>query len=104
MWTFWLKIYGLTKWALEFQNGDLLEDGYEDFDPIKEIYGNHFLRQCHIDANFSKITLRVLEAQTRNADIVENAFTGWTDLIVVRYSETKNCYWSTFRLQGERIR
>jgi hypothetical protein len=37
-----------------------------------------------------KITVRILEAQTRNVDFVETGFTDRTDFIVVRYSVTNN--------------
>lgn len=38
------KKYGPTKWALKVQNGDFLENGYNDNDPIIAIYGDHFLK------------------------------------------------------------
>jgi hypothetical protein len=53
--------------------------------PLKQFMEAISLNNAAYVATSTKILLRVLKAQTRNADIVETVCTGWTDLFAVWY-------------------
>jgi hypothetical protein len=76
--------------GIKTQNGDFYENGFNDFDDISVIYGDHFFKQNNMYDFVRKITVRIRGAQTQNIDFVETGFTDRTDFIIVRYSVTNN--------------
>jgi hypothetical protein len=72
------------------QNGDFLEDGFNDFDTILTIYRDYIPKQNCMIIVFRKIMVRAIGLKTRNANFLGTDFTGETNFIFVRNSATNN--------------
>jgi hypothetical protein len=72
------------------QNGDFLDNGWNDLYLILIIFADHLPKQNYLGSTVRKIMVHELGVQKQNVYFVETSSTGWPDLIVVWYSVTNS--------------